>query len=441
MTATLKKLILLSGDLLFLHLALLITILLRYPQDNLFHMFALHWPHFAVVFVIWVVVFYLNDLYDPNLNTRERKYYGLIFNAVLFSTLLSVIYFYLNVKANIAPKTNLVIFSAIFTLLFVGWRQLYFLFLASIIPQINIGLIGSKKHTGILNKELSSIPGVAYRVALVCNSAEEIDGLAQKIDEQKIRTLVICDDFGDNEQVRNTLFECLSYNLTFYNYPEFYERLTNKVPVESIGQGWFFDNLNEGRKNYYNFMKRGIDLTLALILFITTLALWFIIAFLIKATSRGPVFFTQVRMGKNEKRFRIIKFRTMRTDNNDESPTRENDDRMTGVGSFLRKTRLDEIPQVLNILKGDMSFIGPRPERPEIVAQLEHKIPFYKTRLLIKPGLTGWDQISGSYHSASAPDSLEKLQYDLFYLKHRSLYQDFSIALKTFATMIFHEGR
>jgi lipopolysaccharide/colanic/teichoic acid biosynthesis glycosyltransferase len=131
----------------------------------------------------------------------------------------------------------------------------------------------------------------------------------------------------------------------------------------------------------------------------------------------------------------------MRVTDNHQGPTEPGDRRITGFGSFLRQTRLDEIPQVLNILAGEMSFIGPRPERPEIVADLEKQIPFYKTRLLIKPGITGWDQVSGSYHSASAADSLVKLQHDLFYLSHRSLYLDLTIALKTIATMLSRAGR
>ena len=157
--------------------------------------------------------------------------------------------------------------------------------------------------------------------------------------------------------------------------------------------------------------------------------------------SRGPVLFKQARYGQNEKIFKILKFRTMRMNNNDGSPTTEGDKRITSFGNFLRKTRLDEIPQVINILKGEMSFIGPRPERPEIVAELERQIPFYKTRLLIKPGISGWDQVSGVYHSPSLEDTLEKLQYDLFYLKHRSLYLDLAITLKTIATVLGRGGR
>ena len=126
--------------------------------------------------------------------------------------------------------------------------------------------------------------------------------------------------------------------------------------------------------------------------------------------------------------------------NNNFSPTAKDDNRITKFGSFLRKTRIDEIPQVINILQGEMSFVGPRPERPELIEELEDKIPFYNERLLVKPGITGWDQISGEYHSPSQEDTLKKLQYDLFYIKNRSIYLDLSIILKTVATVISHKG-
>jgi lipopolysaccharide/colanic/teichoic acid biosynthesis glycosyltransferase len=137
----------------------------------------------------------------------------------------------------------------------------------------------------------------------------------------------------------------------------------------------------------------------------------------------------------------MLKFRTMKINGNDGSMTKEKDDRITAVGNFLRKTRIDEIPQIINILRGEMSFIGPRPERPEYVSELAKQIPFYKTRLLIKPGISGWDQISGVYHSPSLEDTMEKLQYDLYYLKHRSIYFDLGIFLKTVATMLGRGGR
>ena len=126
--------------------------------------------------------------------------------------------------------------------------------------------------------------------------------------------------------------------------------------------------------------------------------------------------------------------------NNSFAPTKTNDKRVTGLGSFLRKTRLDEIPQIINILRGEMSFVGPRPERPELIKELEKNIPFYHERMLVKPGITGWDQVSGQYHSPSQADTLKKLQYDLYYIKNRSIYLDISIILKTIATIVSHKG-
>jgi lipopolysaccharide/colanic/teichoic acid biosynthesis glycosyltransferase len=147
------------------------------------------------------------------------------------------------------------------------------------------------------------------------------------------------------------------------------------------------------------------------------------------------------RLGRKNKIFKMYKFRSMREENNQRTMTVQNDPRITRFGSFMRKTRIDEIPQVMNILKGDMSFVGPRPERPELAEKLAEKIPFLNERTLVKPGITGWDQISGHYHSPSVEDSLEKIQYDLFYIKNRSIYLDLSIILKTVATILLKQGR
>jgi lipopolysaccharide/colanic/teichoic acid biosynthesis glycosyltransferase len=180
---------------------------------------------------------------------------------------------------------------------------------------------------------------------------------------------------------------------------------------------WFLENLSEGKKTWFGIAKRSYDFILALFIFLLTIIFWPIIGLIIKSESRGPVFFKQIRSGKNGAPFTMIKFRTMTVAGNNFSPTKENDLRVTKFGSFLRKTRIDEIPQILNILKGEMSFVGPRPERPELIKELEEKIPFYNERMLVKPGITGWDQVSGEYHSPSREDTLKKLQYDLFYIK------------------------
>jgi exopolysaccharide biosynthesis polyprenyl glycosylphosphotransferase len=436
-----RKFILFGGDFLSLNLALYLTIAIRYPQSAWQEMWQQHWRYFFVVFLIWLLILYINDFYNLNLKATGRAFFQKLISAILLSGGLSILYFYLNPNTNIAPKTNLLIFLGVFSLLFWVWRNLYQGLIHSFIPRDSLAIIGSGQKMEKIIAGLQNNPGAGYQAALIFKNPEEIANLAESVKEKNIHTVVICDDFGLSAGLRQALFNCLSLNITFFDYPDFYELLTGKVPVEEIGPSWFLENLQEGGKNYYNFIKQLLDILLAIIVLIITLPLWPLIALIIKLESRGPIFFKQIRLGRNEKPFRMIKFRTMKEDGNQRTLTVEGDKRITGFGSFLRKTRLDEIPQVINILRGEMSFIGPRPERPEIIADLEKQIPFFKTRLLIKPGLTGWDQISGHYHSPTAEDSLEKLQYDLFYLKHRSLYLDISIALRTIATMLSRAGR
>jgi exopolysaccharide biosynthesis polyprenyl glycosylphosphotransferase len=441
MFQNLKKVILIGGDLVFLFLALWATLLIRYPENEINNNFNSHLPHFLVVFFIFILIFYINGLYSLNLKMRGRKFFLNVINSILASSALSIIYFYLNVQSNIAPKTNLAIFIGVYSFLFLIWRAIYQSLVYSVIPQSNLAIIGFNQYTENILKELRSKPGTGYQAALIIKSAEELEGLANSIKEKNIKTIVVCDYFGQNEKMSDVLFNCLSYSINFFNYPDFYELLSGKIPVEAIGPEWFLENLKEGEKNYFNFLKRLFDIILGLIIFIVSLPFWPLIAIIIKLESRGPVFFRQARLGLHEKEFQIFKFRSMKEDNNDRSLTQEKDNRITKFGNFLRKTRLDEIPQVINIIRNEMSFIGPRPERPEIVSELEKQIPYYKTRLLIKPGLTGWDQVSGEYHSATSEDTLEKLQYDLFYLKQRSLYLDLDITLRTIATMISRGGR
>jgi lipopolysaccharide/colanic/teichoic acid biosynthesis glycosyltransferase len=179
---------------------------------------------------------------------------------------------------------------------------------------------------------------------------------------------------------------------------------------------------------------------MAVFLLAITLPFWPLLILLIRLESPGPALFTQARVGYLGKPFVIMKFRTMRTGDNDFGPTEPGDNRVTRLGNFLRKTRLDEIPQFFNVLAGSMSFIGPRPERPELVEELEQAVPFYRQRLLVKPGLSGWDQVSGEYHSPSVEDTYNKLQYDLYYIKNMSLFLDISIFFKTLVTVFRRAG-
>ena len=223
---------------------------------------------------------------------------------------------------------------------------------------------------------------------------------------------------------------------------DFYESITKRVPLEIIDQFWFLENLQEGKKRFYDFGKRIVDIAASIIFGIIALILVPPVAILIILTSGFPVFFTQIRIGKNGKPFKAIKFRTMvqNAEKHGAQWATKNDPRVTAIGKFLRKSRIDEIPQLINILKGEMSFVGPRPERPEFVDKLKQEIPFYRERLLVKPGLTGWAQINYRY-GASVYDAKTKLQYDLYYVKNRSLALDFGIILRTIKTVLSAIGQ
>lgn len=224
-----------------------------------------------------------------------------------------------------------------------------------------------------------------------------------------------------------------------------YERISGRVPVEYIQEDWavvFTPKTAEGGAALYPFIKRAIDLVLAVIVAIVFIALLPIVALLIRLDSSGPVFYSQQRVGQGGKLFRIYKFRSMVTDAEKTTGavfSQKGDPRVTRFGRFMRKTRLDELPQVLNVLRGEMSFVGPRPERPEHIARLTAKIPFYRTRLLVRPGLTGWAQVRYSY-GATDEDALVKLEYDLYYIRHQSLLLDVNILLRTIGKVLSMSG-
>jgi exopolysaccharide biosynthesis polyprenyl glycosylphosphotransferase len=225
----------------------------------------------------------------------------------------------------------------------------------------------------------------------------------------------------------------LFLGINFLDFPSFYERITEKIPVTSISKVWFFENLKEGEKRIYDKFKKIFDVIVASIILFLTIPLWLLITLAIKIEDGGPVFYIQERVGKNKKIFKLIKFRSMIKEAEKEGPkwAEIEDQRITKVGKFLRRFHLDEIPQMMNVIRGDISLVGPRPERPEFVEKLEKEIPYYNLRHIIKPGFTGWAQIKFRY-ARSIMDSLEKFQYDLYYIKNRSLFLDLKILLKTF---------
>jgi len=435
-----RKLVLLAGDLACLHLALTATLLLRYAPEDWTARWQSHWPYFLPVFFIWLVILYINNLYNLNLAGGNGDFYRSLLNAVTASTIASVLYFYLNLRSAVAPRTNLAIFIVGFIIIFYLWRRLYRTLVSRVLSGERLAVIGSPEQSAQLLKEITANPGAGYRPELIVNQSDGLEEVSRQIVTRNIKTLVIAENFGPPVILNRLLSASWRYDIAIFDYAEFYERLTGKVPIEDIAASWFLKNVKTGQKKYFDWLKQVTDYLLAGIVLIVTLPFWLFIAAAIRLASPGPVFFRQERLGRDGRPFTIIKFRTMTADARSSIEAAEKKELIRG-GRFLRETRLDELPQLINILRGEMSFIGPRPEQPQIAAERERQIPFYRMRLLVKPGLTGWDQISGDYHSSSLEHTAEKLQYDLFYLKQRSLYLDAAIALKTLATIMSRNGR
>lgn len=268
--------------------------------------------------------------------------------------------------------------------------------------------------------------------------------------------LKICDlkkvdiivDFSENLLVNPKIVDKLLKNklkgLQYYNYLEFYEMYESKLPVSHLSPKWFLENTGfEIYHNNFNLkVKRILDIIFALLIGFCVIPIMIIAAIIIKLESKGPIFFIQERIGEGNKPFKIIKFRSMTTDAEKDGPkwATKNDNRVTKFGKFMRLTRVDELPQLWNVIKGEMSFVGPRPEREFFIKQLEKEIMYYNLRHTVKPGLTGWAQVMYPY-GASIEDAYRKLQYDLYYIKNHDILFDLKILLKTVTIVIFGKGR
>jgi len=222
----------------------------------------------------------------------------------------------------------------------------------------------------------------------------------------------------------------------------FFEQITGKIPLEGLKPSWLIFSDGFKIKKSKKIVKRAMDLVFSIIGLILTVPIYLIFSLLIRLDSPGPVLYRQERIGENGKRFSLLKFRSMRLDAEaDLGPVWAQDDdaRITRIGKFLRRTRIDELPQLFNVLKGEMSFVGPRPERPWFVEQLEKEIPYYMLRFSVKPGITGWAQIKYRY-GASVKDAFEKLQYELYYIKNLSFSLDLAIIFSTIRVVLSGKG-
>ena len=457
-----KTAILIIGDYAVLYGALLAALFLRYSQSEEPAPISQHYIPFAIIFALWLVVFGSFGLYDLAFMKNGRRFLLRLLQAMGVNFILAILFFYLLPFFEIEPRRNLFLITAAGTIFIFAWRFLFNLFVTRT-GVSRVIFLGLNQEIIYLADFLAKNPQLGQRpVALV-----SIDGqnpsqlslpalaeghtiphiplsatLAETVKKYSADTIVITREIKENRTFVKMLFEIVPLGVSVVEFTGFHEMLTGKIPMSLIEELWFLENLVGSRRRMYEFFKRALDIALSVAIGAPALILFVPIAALIKLDSRGPVFFRQTRIGRDGRLFRLIKFRSMveNAEAIDGAKGGGSDARHTRVGAFLRKNYLDELPQIANILRGEMSFIGPRPERPEYVENLKKKIAFYEMRLLVQPGITGWAQIHME-DDASVEDAPEKMQYDLYYVKNRSFTLDLLIALKTAFTLLQRQGR
>ena len=426
-----RKIFLFLGDISILYLSLLGTVFFGFWGQFNWEILSGHLLPFSILYFFWLIIFYIFGLYDLGAIRIRVVLYPKILGAILCGLGLGMVFFYLVPLFGITPKTNLLLNVLIFGILFLIWRKLFGLLFSSRFFN-NIAILGKdSQKIEALTKEIAARPYLGYRLTATFDDGKN---LLAKIRDKKINALIVAEDFETDFDLLENLYQCLEARIIFWDWSQAYELFCEKIPTAFLQKKWFLENLKEGEKKFYDKIKRGQDLILATAILVLTLPLWPLIALLIKLGDGGPIIYKQKRIGKDKKLFFLLKFRSMAIGAESETGpvwAKKEDPRVTKVGKWLRRIHIDELPQMINVLRGDINLVGPRPERPEFVEQLEKEIPHYHVRHLIKPGFTGWAQIKFRY-GRSVMDSQEKFQYDLYYLKNRSLILDLGILLKTF---------
>jgi len=427
-TVTLKKFILFLGDVFFLYISLFLTLFLRFLSEFNLEIFLLHLLPFSILYFFWIIIFYVAGLYDLHLIKTKLSFYTRVLGAIIAGLILGMLFFYSLPFFGISPKTNLILNVLIFGFLFLGWRQ-FFYSLFSVHFANRVAIAGEGVEIENLKQEINQRPYLGYKLIPI---DLEKDILSQ-IQERSIDTVIFTENFESDPKMLKALYFFLPTKVNFLDFTKAYELVIQKVPLSMVSQTWFLENLKEGEKGFFDKVKSFFDIIVSGLILVLSLPLWVLIAIFIKLDDQGPVFYSQQRIGKDRQSFKLYKFRSMMVgaEKGQAVWAKREDKRITRVGKFIRRFHFDELPQMINVLKGDISLIGPRPERPEFVEKLEKEIPHYHLRHIIKPGFSGWAQIKFRY-GRSVMDSKEKFEYDLYYLKNRTLLLDIGILLRTF---------
>jgi exopolysaccharide biosynthesis polyprenyl glycosylphosphotransferase len=411
---------------------------------------------FYLLPILWMLL--LVDLYEPHIAGSGRKTTRGISIAAFVGLLAYSLVFLLRQNSDL-PRVGVGAFLLFASLLTLGWRMLFIRVYKRTGQSRRMLVIGAGKAGQTLAELYETNPTRSFNLVGFVDDDKgkskksfyglrvlgASDRLLALIDEHRITDLVVSINGEIQGATFQNILDAQEKGVEVTRMPILYEEMTGRLPIHHLESDWIIRSfVDEVRvSGFYELAKRVIDFFGGLIGMVVFLVLFPLISLAILIDSGLPVMYSQTRLGKGGRRFTIYKFRTMRRDaemNGEARLAEEKDPRVTRIGNFLRKTRLDEFPQFWNVLRGDMSLVGPRAERPELVASFQKQVPFYRARLLVKPGVSGWAQINYGYY-ASVKEMSVKLEYDLYYIKHRTLAMDFQIILRTIGTVLRRTGR
>jgi exopolysaccharide biosynthesis polyprenyl glycosylphosphotransferase len=414
-------------------ISFIILIFIRFESADYLSAISLHMGPFILLYLSWVLIFYIFGLYDLLSIKPTIPYIKRWIMALLCSFGLGILLFYLVPIFGISPKINLVIQTIGFGIFSFMFRRIIYRLFSELITEPTI-FIGESPSIIELRVAIESNPQLGLKIIGSFKNINDIN-----LDLNKLKNLVIILDKDIKTQDQNIL-NFYKKDIKVIDTAKAYEKYLYKIPVEYIDLSFIIENVETKKERFYQAVTFIIDKFFALLILIVTSPFLIVAMIATYLNDKGPILYTQNRVGLNGKIFKLYKLRSMKTDSEKSGPkwsTGSNDDRVTEVGKITRKLHIDEIPQVINILKGDLSLVGPRPERPEFVELLNKEIPYYSFRHIIRPGFTGWAQIKYRYAN-TIDSSKEKFEFDLYYIKNRNIFIDFGVIIRTIQIIFTH---
>lgn len=420
-------------DVLLLYASLWVAVVLRYGADTHLVDWPAHLQAFTIIFAVWLLIFFIHNLFEVSTFRRYTILLRNLFAAMIINGLAAVLYFYIQPGLILTPRRLLLIVVLVTYVLILGWHLLVKYFLKNrLIEHVYVFAFADEPKE--LLEEIARHDFLGYKV--VASLTESSLATAEILRNSGI---IVPDNISATPAVLAQLYNLRKKGIAFYSHALFYEQLLRKVYLSRVSELWFLENISYKQKRFYTLAKRCVD-ALAGFAGLIIFGLSFpVCAMLVRLSSPGPILFIQERVGEGGVLFKVYKYRTM-VGPVTNTWTAIHDPRITPIGRFLRASRIDELPQCINLLLGNMSLVGPRPEQTHLVEQLRAFVPFYDERHMVKPGITGWAQINNAY-AATVEETEGKLQYDLYYIKHRSFLFDLEIIFKTIYYVLSWKGR